>query len=338
MQRMLWAVLGGFIISLIIGPTMIKLLRRLKVGQQVYAGAPEEHMKKQGTPTMGGLMFAAVSLAVAFVARVGSFDWKSDVPLAIAVFALLNLALGFADDFLKIRRQRNQGGLKEMQKTIPQLIIALAFAAYCYFHPLIGSSIRLPFTVREWDLGYWYIPVMAFVIYCTLNAANFLDGLDGLLGSVGLCDFAVFGVIGLLLAATVGVSDTQNMWLNVAILCAGMAGALMGYLRYNLHPASMMMGDTGSMYVGAVFVGAAMALRLPLWVPVAGVMMVVSLLSTTVQRYYFKATHGKRLFLNSPFHHHLEKKGMSETRIVSMYVLVTILASLLCFLMLPIGL
>jgi phospho-N-acetylmuramoyl-pentapeptide-transferase len=340
---MLWAILGGFVITLIIGPTMIKLLMRLKVGQQIYEGAPSEHMKKQGTPTMGGLMIAAVSLAVTFAARVGaggsygSYDWKSDALIAVAVFALLNMALGFADDFLKIRRRRNQGGLKELQKTIPQVVVALGFSAYCYFHPLIGSSIRLPFTVREWDLGYWYIPIMAFAIYCTLNAANFLDGLDGLLGSVGLCDFAAFGVMALILAGTVGASDRQDMWLNVAILCAGMAGALMGYLRYNLHPASLMMGDTGSMYIGAVFVGAAMTLRLPLWIPVAGLMMVVSLLSTTIQRYYFKATHGKRLFLNSPFHHHLEKKGMGEERIVSMYVLITILMCLLCFLMLPEG-
>jgi phospho-N-acetylmuramoyl-pentapeptide-transferase len=332
---MLWAALGGFVISLIIGPTMIKLLRRLKVGQQVYEGAPEEHMKKQGTPTMGGLMIAAVSLAAAFAARAGAPEWKSDAPLAVAAFALLNMGLGFADDFLKIRRKKNQGGLKELQKTIPQLAIAAGFAAYCYWHPLIGSSVRLPFTAREWDMGYWYIPAMAFVIYCVLNGSNLLDGLDGLLGSVSLCDFAVFGIIALILAGGVGVSESQYMLLDVGILCAGMAGALMGYLRYNLHPASLMMGDTGSMYIGAVFVGAAMVLRLPLWIPAAGLMMAVSLLSTTAQRYYYKATRGKRLFLNSPFHHHLEKKGMSETRIVSMYVLVTVLMCLVCFLMLP---
>ncbi|GHU71229.1 phospho-N-acetylmuramoyl-pentapeptide-transferase [Clostridia bacterium] len=335
MQRMLWAVLGGFAITLIIGPTFIKLLRKLKVGQQVYDGAPAAHQKKQGTPTMGGLMIALVSIAMTFVARVGSFEWKSDVPLAIAAFALLNLGMGFADDFLKIRRKANHGGLSEMQKTIPQILFALAFSAYCYQHPLIGSSVRLPFTAREWDMGYWYIPIMAFVIYCTLNAANFLDGLDGLLGSVSLCDFAAVGIIALLLAGTIGISQLQYMTLNVAILCAAMAGALMGYLRYNLHPASMLMGDTGSMYIGAVFVGAAMALRIPLWVPVAGGMMVVSLISTTAQRVYFKATHGKRIFLNSPYHHHLEMKGMGETRIVSMYVLVTLILCLLCFLMLP---
>jgi phospho-N-acetylmuramoyl-pentapeptide-transferase len=335
---MLWAVLGGFAITLIIGPTMIKLLRRLKVGQQVYEGAPEEHMKKQGTPTMGGLMIALVSLAAAFAARVGSPDWKSDAMLAIAAFALLNLAVGFADDFLKIRRRKNQGGLKEWQKTVPQLIIALGFAAYCYAHPLIGSAVRLPFTANEWDMGIWYIPAMAFVIYCTLNGANFLDGLDGLLGSTSLCDFAAFALIALLFAGTAGASDRQYMWLDVGILCAGMAGAVMGFLRYNLHPASLMMGDAGSMYIGAAFVGAAMALRMPIWIPVAGLMMAVSLLSTTVQRYYYKATHGKRLFLNSPLHHHLEKKGMSETRIVSMYVLITLLMCLLCFLMLPAGL
>jgi phospho-N-acetylmuramoyl-pentapeptide-transferase len=332
---MIWAALTAFAASLVMGPTVIKLLTRLKIGQQVYGKAPEGHLAKQGTPTMGGLMFAALSLALAFAFRTGAFELKSDIPLAIALFSLLNLAIGFADDFLKIRRQRNQGGLTEAQKTIAQFIIALAFSAYCYFHNDIGSSIIIPFTVRTADLSYAYIPVMAFVIFCTLNAANFLDGLDGLLGSVSTCVFATFGIIALMFAGQIGASESQAQIINIATMCAAITGAMMGYLRYNLHPAQMMMGDTGSMFIGGAFVAIGMALRIPLWIPLAGAMMVVSLLSTFIQRMYYKATHGKRIFKNSPYHHHLEMMGMAETRIVSMYVLITILFCLLCFLALP---
>jgi phospho-N-acetylmuramoyl-pentapeptide-transferase len=333
---MIWAALTAFIITLVIGPTVIKLLMKLKVGQQIYGKAPEGHKAKQGTPTMAGLMFAVIAILFAFLFRDRSFSFYTDISLAIAVFSVLNLALGFADDFLKIRRKKNQGGLSEMQKTIPQVVISLAFSAYCAYSPYIGTSIMLPFTTNELNLGWAYIPIMAFVIYCVLNGANFLDGLDGLLGSVSLVIFASFGIIALMFAGTIGAGVNQSQLVNIATLCAAMAGALMGYLRYNLHPAQMMMGDTGSMFVGAMFVGVGMALRLPIWLPFAGVMMLVSLLSTTIQRVYYKATHGKRIFKNSPYHHHLEMMGMSETRIVSMYVLVTVLFCMLCFLALPI--
>ncbi|MDR2505344.1 MAG: phospho-N-acetylmuramoyl-pentapeptide-transferase [Oscillospiraceae bacterium] len=336
MQRMIWSALAAFAVTLVIGPTVIKLLMRLKVGQQIYGLAPEAHKSKQGTPTMGGLMIAFIAILFAFLFRSHTVPIIFDIPFAICVFALLNLALGFADDFLKVRRKKNQGGLTEMQKTVPQVIIAVAFAAYCAFSPYIGTMIMLPFTSNELNLGLAYIPIMAFVVYCVLNAANFLDGLDGLLGSVSLVIFAAFGIIALIFASQIGAGANQTQLVNTATLCAATAGALMGYLRYNLHPAQMMMGDTGSMFIGAVFVGVGMTMRIPIWLPFAGVMMLVSLLSTTIQRVYYKATHGKRVFKNSPYHHHLEMMGMSETRIVSMYVLVTVLFCLLCFLGLPI--
>ena len=337
MQRMIWAALSAFVITLVIGPAVIKLLARLKLGQQVYALAPETHSKKQGTPTMAGLMFAALSILFAFLFRSGAFSPLTDVTLAIALFAMLNLEIGFADDYLKIHRKKNQGGLTEMQKTVAQVLVAAAFSAYCAFNAYIGTIIRLPFTQAEYNLRWAYIPLMTFLIYCMLNAANFLDGLDGLLGSVSTVIFASFGIIALLFAGQVRASTYQAQIVNIATYCAAMTGALMGYLRYNLHPAQMMMGDTGSMYIGAVFVAVGMALRVQIWIPFAGVMMVVSLLSTTIQRVYYKATGGKRVFMNSPYHHHLEMMGMSETRIVSMYVLVTVLFCLLCFLALPIA-
>ncbi|HML49057.1 MAG TPA: phospho-N-acetylmuramoyl-pentapeptide-transferase [Clostridia bacterium] len=338
MHRMLWAVLIGFAATLLVGPAMIRLLRRLKLGQQVYELAPKSHQSKQGVPTMAGLMFAGVSILVAFVLRVGAFDYQSDFMLVLAAFSLLNLLIGFVDDMLKIRRKKNQGGLRERSKVVAQILISLAFSLYCYFHPQVGSSIVVPFFNVEWDLGIYYMPVMMFAIICTTNASNLLDGLDGLLGGVSLSVMATMGLFALFFAGMLSVGAQQDNLLNLAIFCTALVGSLMGYLRYNMSPAQMLMGDTGSMYIGAVFVGAAMLLRLPLLIPIAGFMMVWSLLSTFIQRMYFKATHGKRIFKNSPYHHHLEMSGTPETRIVSMYALITILLCLLCFLAVPAGL
>ena len=338
MHRMLWAVLIGFAVTLLVGPAMIRLLRRLKLGQQVYELAPKSHQSKQGVPTMAGLMFAGVSILVAFALRVGKWDMHSDFMLILAAFSLLNLLIGFADDKLKIRRKKNQGGLREREKIIAQLLISFGFSLYCYLHPQVGSAIVVPFFNVEWDLGILYVPVMMFVIICTTNASNLLDGLDGLLGGVSISVMATLGLYALFFAGMLSVGPQQDNLLNLAILCAALVGGLMGYLRYNMSPAQMLMGDTGSMYIGGIFVGAAMLLRLPLLIPVAGFMMVWSLLSTFLQRMYYKATHGKRIFKNSPYHHHLEMSGMPETRIVSMYVLITVLLCLLCFLAVPVGL
>lgn len=328
MQRMVWAVLAAFVAAILAGPWLIRELRKLKVGQNVYELAPEEHKKKQGTPTMGGLLFAAVSLVIAFCFRTGEWNIATDMPFALAIFALLNLALGFADDFAKLRHKKNQG-LTEKQKLACQILIAAAFSVYCYFHPQVGSSIYVPFVGVEWNLGWFYIPAMMFVIVCTTNGSNLLDGLDGLCGSVSSVIMATFAVFCLLLASAFGAGYEQSNMLNLGVFAAAACGALLGYLRFNLHPAQVMMGDTGSMYLGGLVVGGAMLMRLPLIIPLAAGAMAASLLSVFMQRMYFKLTHGKRIFKMSPLHHHFELCGVPETRIVSMYAIVTVLLCLL---------
>ena len=331
MQRMVWAVLITFAASLALGPWAIRELRKLKVGQNVYELAPQTHKAKQGTPTMGGLVFALIALVVGFALRVGAFSWQTDMALALAAFALLNLLIGFTDDFTKLRMKHNQG-LTEWQKICMQIVVAALFSVYCYMHPQVGSSIYIPFFGVTWEMGLFYMPAMMFVIICTTNGANLLDGLDGLCGGVSSVGMATFAVLALLFAAAAPAVDEQNNLLNMGILCAAVCGALLGYLRFNLHPAQVMMGDTGSMFLGGMCAGVAMLLRQPLLILLIGGAYAVSLLSVLMQRIYFKATHGKRIFQMSPLHHHFEMCGVPETRIVSLYVIATVLLCLVALL------
>jgi len=328
---MVWAVLIAFAAALALGPWAIRLLRRLKFGQNVYELAPESHQKKQGTPTMGGLLFALVTVAVGGALRVGGFDVKTDMAFALMLFALVNLLIGFIDDFKKIRSKKNQGGLSENQKLAMQFVSATAFCAYCYWHPQVGSSVYVPFAGVEWDLGFAYFPVMIFIMICTANGSNLLDGLDGLLASVTSVIVAFFAILALLYAATLSGAAQDNV-LGIGAVCAAAAGALLGFLRFNLHPAKVIMGDSGSMFLGGLVAGMAMLLRLPLLIPIVAGAYAASLLSVFLQRMYFKATRGKRIFKMSPLHHHFELCGIPEARIVSMYAIVSILLCLLAFL------
>lgn len=331
MQKMVWAVLIAFAAAIALGPWAIRVLRRLKVGQYVYELAPETHKQKQGTPTMGGMLFAVISLLTAVALRMGGFIPETDMFLGLVAFAVLNMLIGFMDDYKKLRSKKNQGGLSEWQKLVAQFVVAAAFAAYCYVHPQVGDTIYVPFAGIEWSLGWVYIPAMVFIIVCTTNGANLLDGLDGLLASVSSVIMAFFAIVALLLATTLSGAFQENI-LNIGILCAALCGALLGFLRFNLHPAQVIMGDTGSMFLGGMVVGVAMLTRLPLIIPIVAAAYAVSLLSVFLQRMYFKATHGKRIFKMSPLHHHFELSGVPETRIVSMYAIVTILLCLVAFL------
>ncbi len=330
MQRMIWAVLIAFLVSLAVGPVLIPVLRKLKFGQNVYELAPESHKKKQGTPTMGGWLICIVGVVVAAALHIGGWLPMSDMMLAALLLAMGNLFIGFADDMTKIRRKNNKG-LSENQKLVFQTVFALAFAFYCYQHPQIGSSIIVPFFGTEWNLGWFYIPVAAFIVVSTTNSANLLDGLDGLLGSVSLVDFAAFGLLALF-AANAAQGEAQTNLMNLAVLCCALAGACLGFLRFNFFPAHMIMGDTGSMFIGGAMVAVALMLRLPLLIPLICFCMMISTLSVLIQRLYFKATKGKRIFKMSPLHHHYELTGVPETKIVSMYTVVTALLCLLSLL------
>ncbi len=327
MQRLIWTIIAAFAMSLVFGPIIVPWLKKLKFGQTIYDLGPQSHKKKQGTPTMGGLIFAipAIIASIAFAYNDSRFDFLLIVLVSALGFGLI----GFVDDFIKVKLHRSLG-LTPKQKLIPQIVIALGLSLWAYFHPLIGSSLTVPFLNVEWDLGWFYIPVMMFVLVGTVNSANLLDGLDGLCGGCSLFDFATMALIGVALAAA-NLDNASNL-LNVAIFSGAMAGALMGFLRYNSYPARVFMGDVGSFFIGGALMGTVLVTRLSLLLPIIALAMFVSSLSDIIQFAYFRATHGKRIFKMAPLHHHFELSGMPETKVVTMYYIVTVCLCLISLL------
>ena len=313
MQRMMLSVVLAFAVGTLLGRLLLPVLYRLKFGQNIYELAPEAHKKKQGTPIMGGLSFAGAAIVTGLILNDYSVPLTQNMMLAVILMALGNMCIGFADDMTKIRGGKN-AGLSPKQKMFFQTILALAFSVYCYAHPQVGSVIRVPFLRAEIDLGILYIPLMMFVIVGTTNSANLLDGLDGLLTSVSIVDFATLAVI----AGAYGLGG------DLGVACAALCGGCMGFLIYNVNPAKMFMGDTGSMFIGGAVVAAAMLLRQPLILVLIAFWMLMSSLSVIIQVTYFKKTGGKRIFKMSPIHHHFELSGMNEVRIVAMYMTTTI--------------
>ncbi|MGN0995965.1 MAG: phospho-N-acetylmuramoyl-pentapeptide-transferase [Candidatus Ventricola sp.] len=320
MQRMMITVIVAFVLGAVIGKLLLPVLHKLKFGQNIYELAPEAHKKKQGTPTMGGLTFAAAGIAATLVMNDYSVPLFENMGLAVLIMAFGNLCIGFADDMTKIRGGKN-AGLTPKQKMLFQTILALAFAAYCYVHPQVGSAIKIPFLHAELDLGILYIPVMMFIIVGTTNSANLLDGLDGLLCGVSIIDFATLAI----LAAAAGLG-------SLGICCCALAGGCMGFWLRNIFPAQMFMGDTGSMFIGGAVVAAAMLMRQPLILVLIAFWMLMSSLSVIIQVTYFKKTGGKRIFRMSPIHHHFELGGMHEVRIVAMYMTTTVILCLITLL------
>ena len=311
-MQMMASVVLAFALGALLGKLLLPVLYKLKFGQNIYELAPEAHKKKQGTPIMGGLTFAGAAIVISLLMNSYGVPLTQNMTLAAILMALGNMCIGFADDMTKIRGGKN-AGLTPKQKMFFQALLALAFSLYCYFHPQVGSAIRIPFFRAEIDLGILYVPLMMFVIVGTTNSANLLDGLDGLCTGVSMVDFATLAVI----AGAYGLGG------DLGIFCAAMVGGLMGFWLYNVHPAKMFMGDTGSMFIGGAVVAAAMLLRQPLILVLIAFWMLMSSLSVMIQVTYFKKTGGKRIFKMSPIHHHFELCGMSEFRIVAMYMTTT---------------
>jgi phospho-N-acetylmuramoyl-pentapeptide-transferase len=327
MQRLIWTVLISFLAAIALGPVLIPWLKRMKFGQTIYELGPESHKKKQGVPTMGGIIFLIPMLVVTLIMSEGNSRWDY---LPVALIATLGFGLiGFVDDFIKVRKKRSLG-LTPMQKIVPQVMLSIAFSVWAYTEPSIGSKWIVPFTTIEWDLGIWYIPMMVFVMVATVNSSNLLDGLDGLLSGCALIDFITLALILMLLAAS-GAPGSGNLT-NLMLFSGATAGALLGFLRYNSYPAGVFMGDVGSFTIGGALVAVTTLTRLSLLIPIIALAMVMSSLSDIIQISYFKATHGKRVFKMAPLHHHFELSGMPETRIVSMYMIVTALLCLVALL------
>ena len=326
--RIAGAMLLSLGLALLLGPGLIRELKKLHFGQTIYDLGPD-HQKKQGTPVMGGLMIAAGAVVSLIVFH--PFPWKGgwDLGLGLMGISLLSMAVGFADDWIKAVKKRHDG-LSPWQKIAGQALSAAAFTFWCWKNPMIGSRIILPFVHTEWDLGIFYLPLMTLTVIFFVNSANLQDGLDGLMGTVSRISFGAWTIVVLMGIALGALS--RDIHGPAGIFSAALMGGCVAYLRFNRYPAKVFMGDTGSMLLGGAGVGMAMVLRQPFLLLLIGFCPVMSSVSVILQRYYFKLTHGKRIFLMSPIHHHFEKKGYTENQIVSMYAGITSILSMIAVL------
>lgn len=334
MNRMIASLLLSLAAVLALSPIVIRKLNQLHFGQTIYDKVTPAHQKKKGTPTMGGLVIAFTVTVCALLLHPKGWFGAQDFMLALLAVSLGSMLVGFLDDYRKVSRKKSEG-LTPMQKIIGQVFVAIAFTVYCYLHPLVGSRILVPFFNVEWDLGIWYLPLMSLVVIFMVNSSNLLDGLDGLLStcaSVGGAGWGMVALIIMTLSAVHGSRQSIDSYYAIGIFAMALCGGCMAFLRFNYYPAKVFLGDTGSMFIGGATVGMAMLLRQPLMLILIAFPMIASSLSVMIQRAYFKATHGKRIFKMSPIHHHFELSGYTETQIDTMYAVVTGVLSIIAVL------
>ena len=331
------AAVVAFAVSFALGYVVIPFLHKLKFGQTILEIGPKWHKNKQGTPTMGGILFIVGTL-VAFGVVVlidkflgGDIIGTNEIvekSMNIKVWGGLVMALGFAfigflDDFIKVVKKRNMG-LTILQKTVLQIVLMVGYLLTLFINDPTGSMF-IPFVgMIETRIFFWVIGVA--VIYCTTNAVNFTDGIDGLCGSVTVTAAVSFIVVGAL----------RNC-LGVSLLAAALAGGLVGYLIWNWHPAKVMMGDLGSMFLGGMIVALSYAIDCPFIILLIGIIYVAEFASDIIQIGYFKLTHGKRIFKMAPIHHHFEMCGWKEVKIVKIFSLVNLLGGIAAILLVYFG-
>lgn len=316
--KILVAAVVAFVISAVIGKFLVPALRRWKAGQSIKEDGPTWHMSKQGTPTMGGLMFILATIIVVLVVNgpaILSGDWTSVIVL---VFALVFGAIGFLDDYAKIKKKENTG-LTAGQKFLLQLAAAILFIVLLRKCGILSPNLYVPFFGVELHLPWVvYLIFAVLVITGTVNAVNITDGLDGLSSSVTLPVCAFF-------AAAFGwawVKWQQSGTAGMAVFAAALFGGLVGFLVYNHYPAKVFMGDTGSLFLGGAVCGMAFALDMPLILILVGIIYIIETLSDIIQVTYFKATHGKRIFKMTPIHHAFELRGWKEVKIDGFFALI----------------
>lgn len=309
----------ALVLVLLLMPGFIRHMHQKGMIQPGYELGPDSFKKnKVKPPNMGGLVIASGTLLATLLTSQLSGSFQMLVYLILPSIGAL--AVGMADDYIKDVHQHHEG-LKPRYKLIGQAIVGLLFSLLV--SQTAGTAIHLPFTRVTWDLGWFYIPIMTAVFIFMTNSANLQDGVDGLMGSVSAAGSAALGAIAVIIS---GGSLGQP---GIAFTCFALTGACLGFLFFNQHPAKIYMGDTGSMFIGGLLTGAAMLLRLPLWLLPLCITMILSSLSVIIQRAYFKVTGGKRLFKMSPIHHHFEKLGWSENMIARRYTLLVLVCSFL---------
>ena len=292
----------SLVLTLLVMPKLIPFLHKIKFGQSVRKEGPKSHMAKTGTPTMGGIVFVLVPILVMAILNYKAFLTPE---MLIVVFAYLGYALiGFIDDFLIVVKKNNDG-LKPSMKFLMQSVLAVIF--YFAYTQIAKTTIQIPVLHMTLELGFLYFILIFFMFTCESNAVNLTDGLDGLCAGTSLIAIAPFVIFALL--------QKNN---DLAMFLLAVSGALLGYLRFNIHPAKIFMGDTGSLAIGGLLAASAMILKQEILLVLIGGVFVMELLSVVIQVTSFKAT-GKRVFRMSPLHHHFELGGMKETNVGLMF-------------------
>ncbi len=301
----------AFAVSAVSGPVLIPILTSLKMGQTERVLGVKSHLKKAGTPTMGGIMFL---LGITISSLI--YIWKYPKIGPVLLLTLGFGAIGFVDDYLKVVKKRSDG-LFPKQKLALQVVVTLLFYV-CLRFMNVSLELRVPFTGgKMWNIGFLAVPLLFFAVIGTVNGTNFTDGLDGLAGTVTVVVSVFFTIAAVMLKS--GLSP----------IASAVGGALMGFLLYNAYPAKVFMGDTGSLALGGFVAGTAYMMQMPLYIIIVGMIYLIEVLSVMLQVGYFKATHGKRIFKMAPIHHHFELCGWSETQVVARFAIATVLLCLL---------
>jgi len=316
-----WIILLAMVIAFVIGffmtPYLLPVLHKLKFGQQVREDGPQSHLKKSGTPTMGGISIVAAMVvgSIVFINTGSEPGENLDHTLVVIIMTLLYSAVGFVDDYLKIKKHESEG-LKAWQKMAFQAVWMIGLILYIAFVTENGTSVIVPF-VGLVDFKGWFFPLAVFAILGTVNGANFTDGLDGLASWVTI-------IIALFMTFAYGMIFHQ---LNATSLA--MIGSLSAFLIYNRYPAKIFMGDTGSLALGGFVVAEAFIMKIPIFLIFTAFVYLVEIISVIIQVAYFKKTHGKRFFRMAPIHHHFELGGWNENKVVYVFTMATVVLSII---------
>ena len=317
LEQAFFSLIIAFVVHVVVCPLLIPFLIRFKFGQTIRAEGPKSHIKKAGTPTMGG-----VAIIISFVAGTAFFLKNNNEALMLVFVSLGFGSIGFLDDYIKIKKKRSLG-LRAYQKIIAQLVIAGIFIWYMtksgnlYFQSGV-TGVLVPFGSTI-DLGYLYIPFALFFIIAVVNGANLTDGLDGLASGVTVIMTSFFALMAWIAGS------------GALPASAALVGSLLGFLLFNSYPAKLIMGDTGSMALGGFIAGTTLLLRMPLFILIIGIVYVMESLSVVLQVGYFKITGGKKIFKMTPIHHSFEESGWPETRITALFYIITLIACLTGF-------
>jgi len=327
--RTIGSTVTAFLVLVIVGPWFIKRLQKLQIGQVIRADGPESHLSKQGVPTMGGvLILGAMTLSIMLWA-----DLTNGLVWLLTGVTLFFGGIGSIDDLRKVRK-KNSRGLSARGKLILQIIGASAVGVYLYVHPQYDGRLSLPFIKGfQPDLGWWYIPFAVLVIVGASNAVNLTDGLDGLAAGPLVISGSVYVIFAYMAGHTIVANYLQIPYVpgsgEVAVICGAMVGACLGFLWFNTYPAQVFMGDVGSLALGGTLGAVSIIIKQEFLLAIVGGIFVMEALSVILQVGYFKISGGKRIFLMAPFHHHFEKKGWQEPKVVVRFWIISVILGLL---------